>query len=320
MNNFNLNIKNIPHQLKSARTLFNIDCDWQVPVLENNGAHVPAIDPNYHFDDGVTKAILAGFLYGKKVLLQGLHGTGKSTHIEQVAARLNWSLLRINLDGHISRYDLIGRDVITLRSGQQVTEFQEGMLPWAMGQVCALLFDEYDAARPDVMFVLQSVLEASGKLTLLDQNKVIEPHAGFRIFATANTLGMGDTTGLYHGTNMINQGQMDRWDIICKLDFLKAEIEAKIVSNYAPSMDKRLVAQMVQMANLTRSSFVNGDLSLMISPRSVIHWAENYEIFGNLEQSFAYAYLNKCDSADYQLIAELYQRVFGVELEKMAAA
>jgi cobaltochelatase CobS len=320
MNNFNPTFKDIAHQLKSARNLFNINCDWQVPVLQDANEYVPEIDPNYHFDDVTTKAILAGFLYGKKVLLQGLHGTGKSTHIEQVAARLNWGLLRINLDGHISRYDLIGRDVITLRSGMQVTEFQEGMLPWAMGNVCALLFDEYDAARPDVMFVLQRVLEADGKLTLLDQNKVIEPHAGFRIFATANTLGMGDTTGLYHGTNMINQGQLDRWDIVCKLDFLGGEIEAKIVANHAPSLDKRLIAQMVQMAHLTRNGFTNGDLSLMISPRSVIHWAQNYEIFGDLEQSFGFSYLYKCDFADYSVIAELYQRVFGAELQKIQAA
>ncbi len=314
MNNFNLNLKDTEYKLANASDLFGINCDWQVPILAENSEHVPKIDANYHFDDVTTRAILAGFLFGKNVLLQGLHGTGKSTHIEQVAARLNWELVRINLDGHISRFDLIGRDVIALKDGKQITEFKEGLLPWAMSRACALLFDEYDAARPDVMFVLQRVLESSGKLTLLDQNKIITPHSAFRLFATANTFGMGDATGMYHGTNPINQGQLDRWQIICKLNYLQAEIEAKIVQNYAPSLPKPVIMQMVKMAELLRNAFANGDINLVMSPRGVIHWAENTSIFDDCSLAFKYVFLNKCDEADYGVIFELYERVFGGDL------
>ena len=319
MNNFNLNLKDSEYKLANASELFGINCDWQVPVLAAKSEHIPEIDSNYHFDEQATKAILAGFLYGRNVLLQGLHGTGKSTHIEQVAARLNWELVRINLDGHISRFDLIGRDMIALKDGKQITEFKEGLLPWAMSRPCALLFDEYDAARPDVMFVLQRVLESSGKLTLLDQNKVISAHPAFRLFATANTFGMGDATGMYHGTNPINQGQLDRWQIICKLDYLPLEVEIKIVQNYAPNLPKILITQMVKMAGLLRNAFANGDINLVMSPRGVIHWAENMSIFNDCALAFRYAFLNKCDESDYALIFELYERVFAINLgENMA--
>ncbi len=320
MKNFNSNLKDTEYKLESASRLFGINCDWQVPVLVDSSEHVPEIDTNYHFDEQATTAILAGFLHGRNVLLQGLHGTGKSTHIEQVAARLNWGLVRINLDGHISRFDLIGRDVIALQDGKQITEFKEGLLPWAMSRPCALLFDEYDAARPDVMFVLQRVLEASGKLTLLDQNKIIAPHPAFRLFATANTFGMGDATGMYHGTNPINQGQLDRWQIICRLNYLSAEVEAKIVHNYAPNLLKSIIFQMVKMAELLRNAFDAGDINLVMSPRGVIHWAENMSIFNDCALAFHYAFLNKCDASDYELISELYERVFATDLLKKAAA
>lgn len=303
-----------PHRLRTARELFGIDDDMQVPVLELDDEHIPARDPHFYFDEETTRAILAGFMYGRNVLLQGFHGTGKSTHIEQVAARLNWPLVRINLDGHVSRIDLIGRDAIVLRDGKQVTEFQEGMLPWALERPCALLFDEYDAARPDVMFVLQRVLEQGGKLTLLDQNRVITPHPAFRLFATANTLGMGDMTGMYHGTNPINQGQMDRWQIVATLNYLPPEAEARIIHANVNNMDATLVMQMVTFAGLVRNAFANQDLSTVMSPRSVISWAENYQIFGDLALAFRYAYLNKCDVSEHAVLAELYQRVFNLEL------
>ncbi len=304
----------VPHTLTPARDLFGFESDWQVPVLSLEDEHIPAIDPAYHFDPDTTKAILAGFVHRKNVLLQGWHGTGKSTHIEQVAARLNWPLVRINLDGHISRIDLIGRDVVTLRDGKQVTEFQEGMLPWALTRICALLFDEYDAARPDVLFVLQRILEAQGRLTLLDQNRVITPHAGFRLFATANTIGLGDTTGMYHGTNLINQGQMDRWQIVATLNYLEAEQEARMVQTQVDGLDDTFVMQMVTLANLIRTAFANQDVSGVMSPRAVINWAENDRIFGDTARAFRYAYLNKCDTSEHPLLAELYQRVFDEEL------
>ena len=313
------------HTLTSARKLFGIDLDWQVPVQSGEDDHVPAIDPHYHFDPETTRAILAGFLHNRKVLIHGLHGTGKSSHIEQVAARLNWPLVRINLDGHVSRIDLIGRDIITLKNGEQVTEFFEGILPWAMQRTMALVFDEYDAARPDVMFVIQRVLEAEGRLTLLDQNRVISPSAGFRLFATANTIGLGDATGLYHGTNPINQGQMDRWNIVVNLDHPSEEQEIRIVLGHVPEMEKnaelkQMVRQMVVMAGLTRLGFRNGDISTLMSPRTVINWAQNFLIFGHRDEAFRYSYLNKCDDAEKATIAEYYQRVFDVALPEMVMA
>jgi cobaltochelatase CobS len=310
---------------KSARELFGIDLDWQVPVLAEADDHVPAIDPHYHFDPETTRAILAGFLHNRKVMIHGLHGTGKSSHIEQVAARLNWPLVRINLDGHVSRIDLIGRDIITQKDGQQVTEFFEGILPWAMQRTMALVFDEYDAARPDVMFVIQRVLEAEGKLTLLDQNRVIAPSAGFRLFATANTIGLGDATGLYHGTNPINQGQMDRWNIVVNLEHPTEEQEVRIVLGHVPEFGKddasrQMVRQMVILAGMTRLGFQNGDISTLMSPRTIINWAQNVMIFGNRDEAFRYSYLNKCDDAEKATIAEYYQRVFDVALPEMVMA
>ncbi len=304
------------HTLISARELFNIESDLNVPVFKDISDHVPEKDENYYFDKETTLAILAGFIHNKHVLLQGYHGTGKSTHIEQVAARLNWPLVRVNLDGHISRIDLIGRDAITLKDGLQVTEFQEGILPWAVQRPCALLFDEYDAARPDVMFVLQRVLEVRGKLTLLDQNKVITPHSEFRIFATSNTVGLGDATGMYHGTNLINQGQMDRWPIVAQLNYVDAAHEEKIVASYAPTLDKALIKCLVSMAQLIRQAFTHGDVSNVMSPRAVINWAENITLFDNNTQlAFKYAYMNKCDASEHIILSEFYQRVFNETLE-----
>ena len=308
-----------PHTLTPASSLFNIASSLEVPVLTLEDAHIPLIDPDYRFDAATTEAVLAGFLHGRHVMLQGFHGTGKSSHIEQVAARLRWPLIRINLDGYISRLDLIGRDTITLQEGKQVTAFQEGMLPWALSRPCALLFDEYDAARPDVMFVLQRVLEASGALTLLDQNRVILPHPEFRLFATANTVGMGDATGMYHGTNPINQGHMDRWPIVATLNYLEAAEEARIVRAKVPSLSEADAMQMVTLAGLIRTAFANGDLASVMSPRAVIHFAQNREIFANRERAFRYAYMNKCDASDYLLLAELYQRVFNERLAELAA-
>ncbi len=306
----------------SARELFGIPLDWEVPVFDEADERVPTVDPHYHFDPETTRAILAGFLHNRKVMIHGLHGTGKSSHIEQVAARLNWPLVRINLDGHVSRIDLIGRDIITLRDGKQITDFFEGILPWAMQRQMALVFDEYDAARPDVMFVIQRVLEAEGKLTLLDQNRVIAPHAGFRLFATANTIGLGDATGLYHGTNPINQGQMDRWNIVVNLQHPSEEQEIRIVLGHVPAFEKdeagkQLVRQMVLMAGLTRQGFQHGDISTLMSPRTIINWAQNVSIFGDRDMAFRYSYLNKCDDAEKPIIAEYYQRVFDVALPEM---
>lgn len=308
------------HTNVPVKKLFKLDSKDTAPVLDGNDEHVPAIDPHYHFDDTTTKAILAGFTYNKNVLLQGFHGTGKSTHIEQVAARLNWPLIRVNLDGHISRIDLIGRDAITVKDGKQITEFQEGILPWALSRPCALLFDEYDAARPDVMFVLQRVLEAQGKLTLLDQNRVIEPHPEFRLFATSNTVGLGDVTGMYHGTNPINQGQMDRWQIVAQLNYLEPKQEANIIKANVPDADAALVLQMVTMAGMIRQGFANGDISTIMSPRAVINWADNYRIFDDLELAFRYSYLNKCDESEHSIIAEFYQRVFNAALPELIKA
>ena len=302
-----------------VRETFGIDVDWKVPAFSKADERVPDLDESYVFEKDTTLAILAGFAHNRRVMIQGYHGTGKSTHIEQVAARLNWPCIRINLDAHISRIDLIGRDAIVLRDGLQVTEFREGLLPWALQHPVALVFDEYDAGRPDVMFVIQRVLEQSGKLTLLDQNRVIRPNPWFRLFATANTVGLGDTSGLYHGTQAINQGQMDRWSIVTALNYLPAETEQKIVSAKT-SIDAKLVADMIRVADLTRQGFIGGDISTVMSPRTVITWAQNTEIFKDPGFAFRLTFLNQCDEAERMLVAEYYQRVFGVELPESVVA
>jgi cobaltochelatase CobS len=308
----------VPDMKVSVRQVFGLDVDLEVPAYSAAEEHVPDVDPDYVFDRDTTLAILAGFAHNRRVLIAGYHGTGKSTHIEQVAARLNWPCVRVNLDSHISRIDLVGKDAIVLKEGMQVTEFRDGMLPWALQRNIALCFDEYDAGRPDVMFVIQRVLEVSGKLTLLDQNKVIRPHPAFRLFATANTVGLGDTTGLYHGTQQINQGQMDRWSIVTTLNYLPHDREVDIVLAKAPKYrtpeGRDTVAKMVRVADLTRSAFVNGDLSTVMSPRTVIIWAENAEIFGDLGFAFRLTFVNKCDELERPLVAEFYQRCFGREL------
>jgi cobaltochelatase CobS len=298
----------------SVRDLFGIDTDMMVPAFSKADERVPDLDANYVFDPDTTLAIVAGFAFNRRVMVQGYHGTGKSTHIEQVAARLNWPCIRINLDAHISRIDLIGRDAIVLRDGLQVTEFREGLLPWALQHPVALVFDEYDAGRPDVMFVIQRVLETEGKLTLLDQNRVIRPDPGFRLFATANTVGLGDTSGLYHGTQQINQGQMDRWNIVIGLNYLPHETELAIVGAKNPDTDPAVLARMIRVADLTRQGFVNGDISTVMSPRTVITWAQNAAIFKHNGFAFRLSFLNKCDEAERMLVAEYYQRVFGEEL------
>ncbi|MDX2209499.1 MAG: cobaltochelatase subunit CobS [Sphingopyxis sp.] len=298
----------------SARELFGVDVDMMVPAFSEADARVPDRDDAYVFDGDTTLAILAGFKHNRRVMVQGYHGTGKSTHIEQVAARLNWPCIRVNLDAHISRIDLVGRDAIVLKDGQQVTEFREGLLPWALQTPTALVFDEYDAGRPDVMFVIQRVLEAEGKLTLLDQNRVIRPNPWFRLFATANTVGLGDTSGLYHGTQQINQGQMDRWNIVVTLNYLPAAVEAEIIMNKATGASAEVVANMVKVADLTRQGFINGDISTVMSPRTVISWAQNTAIFGSIGFAFRLSFLNKCDEAERMLVAEYYQRVFGEDL------
>jgi cobaltochelatase CobS len=302
-----------PDREVSVREVFGIDSDMKVPAFSKADERVPDIDEAYVFDPDTTLAICAGFAFNRRVMVQGYHGTGKSTHIEQVAARLNWPCIRINLDAHISRIDLIGRDAIVLRDGLQVTEFREGLLPWALQHPVALVFDEYDAGRPDVMFVIQRVLETEGKLTLLDQNRVIRPDSGFRLFSTANTVGLGDTSGLYHGTQAINQGQMDRWNIVTVLNYLPEETERAIVKAKS-GIEAKLIADMVRVAELTRQGFMNGDISTVMSPRTVITWAQNTEIFGDPGFAFRLTFLNKCDEAERMLVAEYYQRVFGTEL------
>jgi cobaltochelatase CobS len=307
----------------SVRQVFGIDTDFEVPAFSTTSGHVPDVDDTYRFDHDTTLAILAGFAYNRRVMIQGYHGTGKSTHIEQVAARLNWPCVRVNLDSHISRIDLIGKDAIVLREGKQVTEFREGILPWALQSPTALVFDEYDAGRADVMFVIQRVLEAEGRLTLLDQNKVIRPHSAFRLFSTTNTVGLGDTTGLYHGTQQINQGQMDRWSIVSTLNYLTNEAEGEIVLAKAPSYDnadgQKTIAAMVNVAELTRQGFVNGDISTVMSPRTVITWAENASIFNDIPFAFRLTFLNKCDEMERSTVAEYYQRAFGEELPETSA-
>ncbi len=303
-----------PDRTLDVREHFGIDIDMAVPAFSEADERVPDTDDSYVFDPDTTLAILAGFAFNRRVMVQGYHGTGKSTHIEQVAARLNWPCIRINLDAHISRIDLIGRDAIVLRDGLQVTEFREGLLPWALQTPTALVFDEYDAGRPDVMFVIQRVLETEGKLTLLDQNRVIRPNPWFRLFATANTVGLGDTSGLYHGTQAINQGQMDRWNIVVGLNYLSAAVEAQIVLSKSEGIPEKTVADMVKVADLTRQGFINGDISTVMSPRTVITWAQNTAIFKDAGFAFRLSFLNKCDETERMLVAEYYQRVFGTEL------
>jgi len=304
----------------SVRQTFGLDCDMQCPAYSATNSYVPDLDEAYRFDHDTTLAILAGFAYNRRVMIQGYHGTGKSTHIEQVAARLNWPMIRINLDSHVSRIDLVGKDAIVLKDGLQVTEFREGLLPWALQRPVALTFDEYDAGRPDVMFVIQRVLEATGRLTLLDQNRVIRPHPAFRLFSTTNTIGLGDTTGLYHGTQQINQGQMDRWNIVATLNYLPHDDEVNIVLAKAPDYDtkegRETISAMVALADLTRSGFINGDLSTVMSPRTVITWAENAKIFDDVAFAFRTTFLNKCDETERPVVAEYYQRCFGTELKE----
>ena len=314
----NENINTIPDIKISVKQTFGIDSNLEVDAFSTKNEYVPEIDKNYKFDKDTTLAILSGFSFNKRVLVQGYHGTGKSTHIEQVAARLNWPCIRVNLDSHISRIDLIGKDAITIKDGKQITEFQEGILPWSIQNPIALVFDEYDAGRPDVMFVIQRVLEAEGNFTLLDKNKVLKQHKYFRLFATSNTVGLGDTTGLYHGTQQINQGQMDRWNIVTSLNYLSLEREMEIIlaknKSYNNSKGKEEIANMIKVASLTRKGFVSGDISTVMSPRTVMHWAENNLIFKDLGYSFRVTFLNKCDEVEKNIIAEYYQRCFGEDL------
>lgn len=312
-----------PDMSVSVRQVFGIDSDLEVPAYSQGEEHVPELDPDYLFNRDVTLAILAGFKHNRRVMVQGYHGTGKSTHIEQVAARLNWPCVRVNLDSHVSRIDLIGKDAIVIKDNMQVTEFREGILPYALQSNTALVFDEYDAGRPDVMFVIQRVLEAKGRLTLLDQNKVIHPHPQFRLFATTNTIGLGDTSGLYHGTQQINQGQMDRWNIVTTLNYLPHDDETAIILSKAKSYQsdegRKIVDNMVRVADLTRNAFINGDLSTVMSPRTVIIWAENAEIFNDVGFAFNVSFLNKCDELERGLVAEFYQRCFNEELPDSTA-
>ncbi|MCK0508025.1 AAA family ATPase [Aromatoleum anaerobium] len=309
-----------PDHLVSVRTAFGIDSDLRVPAFSERDDHVPEIDEAYRFNPDVTLAILAGFTRDRRVMVQGLHGTGKSTHIEQIAARLNWPCVRVNLDGHISRLDLVGKDAIVVRDGKQVTEFQEGIVPWALQRPVALIFDEYDAGRPDVMFVIQRILERDGKFTLLDQNRVIRPHPYFRLFATSNTVGLGNLSGLYHGTQVLNHAQIDRWNIVATLNYLPPDEEVAIVLARVPTKNcengRKLIAAMVALADLTRKGFATGDLSTLMSPRTVITWAENCEIFRNPALAFRLSFLNKCDEVERPIVAEYYQRCFGEELDE----
>ncbi|MEM7299582.1 MAG: cobaltochelatase subunit CobS [Pseudomonadota bacterium] len=316
-------VAGLPDSKFSVRDTFGIDIDMSVPGYAEPNEYVPAVDPDYRFDRATTLAILAGFAHNRRVMVSGYHGTGKSTHIEQVGARLNWPTVRVNLDSHISRIDLLGKDAITIREGQQVTEFRDGILPWALQNNVALVFDEYDAGRPDVMFVIQRVLEVQGRLTLLDQNRVIHPHPAFRLFATANTVGLGDTSGLYHGTQQINQGQMDRWSIVTTLNYLPHDNEVDIVyaktRNVENALPQEDISRMVRLADMTRAAFINGDLSTVMSPRTVLTWAENAAIFGDIAMAFRLTFLNKCDELERTMVAEFYQRAFNEELKESAA-
>ena len=317
--NKNIELPNKPDHKFEVSETFGIDSKLSVKGFKEKTAWVPEIDEGYIFDKDTTLSILAGFNHNRRVMIQGFHGTGKSTHIEQVAARLNWPCIRINLDSHISRIDLLGKDAIKLKDGKQITEFQEGLLPWSIQNPVALVFDEYDAGRPDVMFVIQRILEVEGKLTLLDQNKVIKPHASFRLFATTNTVGLGDMTGLYHGTQQINQGQMDRWHILSILNYLDVNQELKVVlskvSEFKSSKNQEVVKNMIKLANLTRNGFANGDISILMSPRTVISWAQNYKIFKDVMGSFKLTFLNKCDDLEKPIINEYFQRCFDIDID-----
>ncbi|MBE7185882.1 MAG: cobaltochelatase subunit CobS [Methylobacterium mesophilicum] len=323
MNKHDRDIANLPDTTVPVKQTFGFDSPMVVPAYSQADAHVPDLDPDYIFDEPTTLAILSGFAFNRRVMVSGYHGTGKSTHIEQVAARLNWPCIRVNLDSHVSRIDLVGKDAIVVQEGMQVTEFRDGILPWAYQHNVALVFDEYDAGRPDVMFVIQRVLEASGRLTLLDQSRVIRPHPAFRLFATANTVGLGDTTGLYHGTQQINQAQMDRWSVVTTLNYLPHDNEVAIVlakaKHYQNAKGRETVNKMVRVADMTRSAFVNGDLSTVMSPRTVITWAENAEIFRSVGMAFRLTFLNKCDELERNVVAEFYQRAFGEDLPESAS-
>ena len=316
-------IANLPDTTVSVKDTFGFSSDMVVPAFSQADPNVPDLDPDYLFDKATTLAILAGFAYNRRVMVSGYHGTGKSTHIEQVAARLNWPCVRVNLDSHVSRIDLVGKDAIVIKDGMQITEFRDGILPWAYQHNVALVFDEYDAGRPDVMFVIQRVLESSGRLTLLDQSRVIRPHPAFRLFATANTVGLGNTTGLYHGTQQINQAQMDRWSIVTTLNYLAHDKEVEIIlakaKHYRTEEGRQIVDKMVRIADMTRSAFINGDLSTVMSPRTVIMWVENAEIFGDVGFAFRLTFVNKCDELERPIVAEFYQRAFGEELPESAA-
>ena len=323
-NNMDFNSETFPTSLTSvidSEKVFGFKTNMKIVGFKEKTKFVPEIDVSYLFDEVTTKAILAGFCYNRRVMIQGYHGTGKSTHIEQVAARLNWPCVRVNLDSHISRLDLVGKDAIVLKDGKQITEFREGVLPWALQNPVAIVFDEYDAGRADVMFVIQRVLEVSGKLTLLDNNRVINPHQNFRLFATANTVGLGDTTGLYHGTQQINQGQMDRWSIVSTLNYLPANAEEEIVAskvhNFGTKEGKETIKSMVSMAELTRNGFISGDLSTVMSPRTVITWAENTNIVEDIDLAFKLTFFNKCDEMERPILSEYYQRCFGRDLIKV---
>mgnify|MGYP001373625571 CR=1 FL=1 len=313
-----LNIR--PDIKLSIKQTFGLDSDMEVDAFSQKSEYVPEIDKTYKFDRDTTLAIISGFAFNKRVLIQGYHGTGKSTHIEQIAARLNWPCIRVNLDSHISRIDLIGKDAIVLKDGKQVTQFNEGILPWSIQNPVALVFDEYDAGRPDVMFVIQRILEVEGKLTLLDQNKVIEPHPSFRLFATTNTVGLGDVTGLYHGTQQINQGQMDRWHIVSTLNYLDVSQELKVVLSKVGDMKttkhQEVIRNMIKLANLTRNGFANGDISTLMSPRTVISWAQNYKIFKDIRDSFKLTFLNKCDDLEKPIVNEYFQRCFDIDINE----
>tara|TARA_B100001123_G_scaffold188243_1_gene215135 strand:+ start:277 stop:1254 length:978 start_codon:yes stop_codon:yes gene_type:complete len=310
--------ENKPTVIIDTKKIFGVECTFKVLGFYKKTENVPSIDSSYKFNAETTKSILAGFAGNKKVIISGYHGTGKSTHIEQVAARLNWPCIRINLDSHISRIDLIGKDIITLEDGKQITKFQDGILPWAYQNPVALVFDEYDAGRPDVMFVIQRILETDGKLTLLDQARVLNPNKFFRLFATANTIGLGDTSGLYHGTQQINQGQMDRWNIVTSLNYLENKEEEEIVLSKVKDLNNNkgrdIIKSMVSTADLTRSGFINGDISTVMSPRTVITWAQNYLLFKDLEYSFKLSFLNRCDELERPIVHEYFQRAFGIDI------
>ena len=305
-----------PTEMVSVRDVFDIDSNLRVPAFKEPCEFTPEVDNAYQFNKDVTLAILAGFGFNRRVMVQGLHGTGKSTHIEQIAAKLNWPTMRLNLDGQISRLDLVGKDTIVLKDNKQVTEFQEGVIPWSLQRPVALIFDEYDAGRPDIMFVIQRILERDGSFTMLDQNKVIKPNKFFRMFATSNTIGQGNLNGLYQGAQLLNHAQLDRWDILTSLNYLPLDEEVKIIASRVPEFENvKLLNSMVTLAQLTRNGFAVGDLSTLMSPRTVISWAENYQIFNSMQTAFQYSFLNKCSDDEKPLVAEYYQRCFDDELE-----